>query len=158
MRKNTKSGDSGGFGDDADGTGPQPMDSTVYENRHPVVRTNTQRNCYAIDTLIAEVNALYPEALHEVSGYDGRNTGTDVTFDLSMLLKSDAATLTTLLGLVKSDRRVMGVVEDTEESQVLVSFWTNARIQDSRDPFGLSEALGILAQDGEDDEGGEGSW
>lgn len=127
----------------------QPMDAGAEEISNPVMATNTQRTAHGVKTLIAEVLELFPETPYEVSGYDGRNTALDVTFDLSNLDEGEQRQFMDLLSLVKSDIRVRGVI--TEEDSVLVEFRRSPRTQDSRDPFNLADAWSVLTESEEPD-------
>lgn len=133
---------------------PKAMDDTISEAAVGVAPTNHPRVCGAIKRLVSEVEALFPETPVEYSNYDGRNTALDVTFDLSSLDEDAAVDLTTLLGLVEADHRVVEVQVDGTE--VLVSMLSSARTQDIRDSFGLAEALHVLADpdDVDEDSGG----
>lgn len=123
-----------------------PMDDTVQEvSGKGRVSTNNQRNVYALQTLIDEVRELFPETVVETSGYDGRNAAHDVTFTLD----TGDAILADLLTRVDDDERVEEVIDDGD-MQVLVSFHHNARLQDKRDPFGLSEAFDVLVETAEE--------
>lgn len=122
-----------------------PMDATIREERVGTPAVNRQRVCWAAKTLVAEVDELYPEIPVEYSNHDGRNTALDVTFDLTVLDSTDSDMLVTLLELTSSDSRIAYVIVG-DEDVVLVSFEGNPRTQDSRDPFGLSDALGVLTE------------
>lgn len=128
---------------------PKPMDASAREQGTGIVVPNAKRECYALKTLVAEVEALFPETVYEASGYDGRNTALDVTFAVY-----ESPGLAELLSLVKSDERVMDVTE--EDGHVLVEFHPWARTQDSREPFNLASAWLVLAEGYEAEE--SGSW
>lgn len=132
----------------------EPMDPNVREEKNPTARGNNLRACYGIKQLVSEVTALFPETTHEVSNYDGRNTGLDVEFDASSL-----PGLAELLSLTSSDPRVFEVIED--DGHVLVAFRPSARTQDDRSSFGLAEAWDVLVDemDGSGFDGARyGSW
>ena len=140
---------------------PEPMDDSVREAPMGTPVTNHQRVCVAIKQLVREFHALCPETPVEYSNFDGRNTALDVTFDLSPLDpdtdRVDATNLLMLLGdpANNAERRVEDVIVASDMDSVLVSMRSNARTQDSPEPFGLAEALSVLAgeDEGYDDEG-----
>jgi len=133
---------------------PKPMDMSAPEADAPVVATNNQRTCKAIKTLVAEVLHLFPETPYEVSNYNGRNTGLDVTFDLTTLDSQDRTDLISLLWVAEVDPRVATV--DAEDGMVLVSMQASPRVHDGIGSFGLNDAYLILV-DGADGSYGEGS-
>lgn len=122
------------------------MDPTAREATVGAPAANNARVCYAAKTLVAEVEALFPETPVEYSNYDGRNTALDVTFDLTTLDEEDRATFIALFTLFDfdADPRVDMVIPAHEDAALLVSFKSNAQTQDSRDPFGLDEAWSAL--------------
>lgn len=127
---------------------PVPMDASVRENSTPTMSTNAQRVCYAAKTLVAEVMEMFPETPVEFSNFDGRNTALDVTFDLTTLDSQDRADLMLVMTLLddpayNEDSRIASVLAD--DGQVLVSFKSNPRTQDNREPFGLLDALSVLS-------------
>lgn len=124
----------------------KPMDPNVPYTDNPVNK-NRQRTCYAIQTLVAEVDALFPDVPTESSNYDGRNTALDVTFDLTPHDDAERAYLRALLGMIQRDPRVQEVIYD--DTLVLVSMHSNPVTQDSREPFGLDDAYEILIEGGE---------
>lgn len=121
------------------------MDPSAREVSVPEVHVNNQRLAYALETLIAEVMELFPETLHEVSNYNGRNVALDVRFHS----EDDFDDLSTLLRLVADDARVAEVLVDEDDSYVLVALRPNPRTQDLRDPFNLGDALLVLAENEE---------
>lgn len=125
--------------------GTEPMDPGVRENAVGEARVNNPRDCWAIKTLVAEVDELFPETTYETSNVDGRNTALDVQFDLTGLVSDDRRLFALLLSAADSDPRVDEVL--TEDDSVLVSFKANARTQDDRASFGLSDAFDILVED-----------
>lgn len=140
---------------------PEPMDDSVREAPMGTPVTNHQRVCGAIKQLVREFHALFPETPVEYSNFDGRNTALDVTFDLTVLDadtdRVDALSLLTLLGdpANNAERRIEDVIVTSDMDSVLVSMRSNARTQDNPEPFGLAEALSVLAGEdgGYDDEG-----
>ena len=127
----------------------QPMDPTTKEVLVGTPQINRQRVCWAAKTLVAEVDELFPETPVEYSNYNGRNTALDVTFDFTVLDLPDRDTAIALLELLSTDSRVDEVIEGGAQmdAQVLVSFKPNATTQDSREPFGLGDALVVLDED-----------
>jgi hypothetical protein len=139
----------------------EQLDPSIREARVGTASTNTQRVCYAAKTLVAEVMEMFPETPVEFSNFDGRNTALDVTFDLTAISgDDDRADLTTALTLLddpayNEDARIAAVL--VEDGAVLVSFKSNAATQDSREPFGLIDAMSVLAGEAVSYEGGIGS-
>lgn len=129
---------------------PVEMDPSVQEGAAKK-HQNEPRSVYALDTLVEEVKALFPETTYEVSNFDGRNAAHDVQFQITS--EADNAALPELLGLAipASDPRVEEILLDAEDGLLLVSFYKNARVQDSREPFGLNDAWAILGEE-------DGSW
>lgn len=123
---------------------PEPMDASVRETVTPEIAANAHRKCHAIKQLISEVDALYPEVPTQTGNIDGRNTALDVEFDLTVLDLVDQTLATELLMLVQNDERVAEVL--ASDSQVLVSFRSNPRTQDSRASFNLGDAYDILIE------------
>lgn len=121
-------------------TTPEPMDPGARETATPVATTNRRRNAYALDTLVGEVDTLYPDIPIEVSNVDGRGTALDVQFALT----EEHSGLMDLLRLVQSDNRVKEVLVEEDDMLVLVSFRSDPRTQDSREPFHLADAIDVL--------------
>lgn len=130
--------------------GPAPMDVSIREAGEGVPVKNTPRICYALKTLVAEIHEMFPETPVEYSGYDGRNTALSATLDLSMLDDDECEDLTTLLTLFDcgADPRIEEVVIEKDDPQVLISMKSSATLQDSREPFGLSDAWSVMVEDG----------
>ena len=124
-------------------SGPQPMDPGGPEPTSAPRSPNRQRSAYAITTLVSEVEQVFPGVRSEPSNYNGFNTATDVTFDLTSVSEDEVATLTTLLSMLDSDSRVARV--DVEDGQALVSLHSNLRTQDLRDSFGVAQAHEVLS-------------
>lgn len=122
----------------ADGkNGPEAMDPSIRENvvGHDVLPQ--ARVCYAAETLVEEVTALFPETAVDFAKANGRGVALEVIFQTH-----DLPDLEVLLSTVDVDARVESVV--TEDGQTSVLFHNSFRTQDSRDPFGLSLARSIL--------------
>lgn len=118
----------------------QPMDPNAPESKTPIASINRARTCYAAQTLNFEVQEAFPETGVEVSNVNRYNVALDIAFDCSN--EPDLAWLLQQL----EDRRIKEIIED--EGQVLVSFHDSFRTQDSRDPFGLTDAA-LLLDEGE---------
>lgn len=119
------------------------MDPSIREGRVGTPQVNTERPCWAISTLNEEVWALFPETPVEYSDVNGRNTALAVTYDLTALDGEDQTTAVGLLNLIAGDLRVEDVL--VTSGAALVQMRPNPRTQDTRDPFGLSAALLIMA-------------
>jgi hypothetical protein len=121
------------------------MDPSIRENPVGKMAVNAGRACWAAKTLVAEVLELFPETPVEYSNPDGRNTALDVSFDTTVHDTLDGELLATVLDLSRSDSRIKDI--DGEDGQVIVSFKSNPRTQDSREPFGLGDALLVLDEE-----------
>lgn len=128
---------------------PQETQEQAAEAQQEATEAQTpsgyRRACYAAQTLVKEFHSLFPETPVEYSGADGRGTALDVTFDLTVLDSEDADRAKSLLRLTEVDQRVDYPI--VGEDSVLVSFHSNARTQDSREPFGLSGAGSVLGDE-----------
>lgn len=124
-----------------------PMDDSIKEAAVGTPATNAPRQCWAMKTLIKEVQDLFPETTYEVSNIDGRNTALDVTFDLTMLDSQARADMLALFVVfdLGNDPRVEQIIG--EDGMVLVSFKSNARTQDDRTEFGLADAYSVLVEE-----------
>lgn len=129
-------------------TAPEPMDPGAQETTTPVVVVNHPRVCYAAQTLVAEVETLFPETPVEYANVNGRNVSLDVIFDLSSMDGHERDNFTALLELCRGDLRIAEVVvaDESDQSSVLVSFHNSALTQDLREPFGLEEAWLVMAE------------
>lgn len=130
-----------------------PMDDSVKEATVGTAATNAPRQCWALKTLVSEVQILFPETPYEVSNIDGRNTALDVQFDLTTLDSQERADLIVLLLSLDEDPRVAEVMG--EDGLVLISFKSNALTQDDRTPFGLADAYQILIEESDPVESSE---
>ena len=124
---------------------PTPMDASVTENLTPVAATNVPRNAYALDAFVAEIELLLPEIAHEVSGADGRN----VSFDAQIAMDgAPAGLVAAALAAGLYDRRVQEVNWDDGAKTLMVSIVRNARLQDDRASFSITELyLDEIAQE-----------
>lgn len=136
-----------------------PMDDGIREEARGVPRANHPRVCGAIKQLVSEVTALFPETGMAYDDLDGRNTSLSVTFDFSALDEDtdrvDASYLIRVLidGAYNDDPRIWrGSVSD-DGSSAYVLMRSSLRTQDNQNPFGLAEALTVLA--GEDESEGD---
>lgn len=127
----------------------EPMSGDLGPNRGTgTPRANAPRQCWAIRTLVAEVEGLFPETPVTYTNVDGRNTALAVTFDLTSLSEDDRIDFTNLMQLLtdpayNDDQRIeYGIIED---EHVLISMRSSSRTQDLREPFGLADALHVLS-------------
>lgn len=125
----------------------QPMDPSINETATPVQRSANPRNAYTIDTIIAEVLAIYPDTPYEVGDRTALNVATSVRFDLvgaaapDLDDSTDAVSLPDLLALLDvTDPRLAEI----SPSEGYVRVRASARTQDSREPFGFAEAWDTL--------------
>lgn len=129
---------------------PQPMDPNADEAKVGKPAFNHRRTCYAIQALVAEVRALFPETVYKATNYDRRGTALSVTF-----MTDTTEGLGQLLELVRPDVRVLDVSKDSVDPSVTVTFRSSPRLQDLRDTFNLAQAWAILSEGRKDSEGGE---
>lgn len=137
---------------------PEPMDPSAREVANPEPITSTARVCYAAKTLLSEVAALFPDATYEDGERNGRGVLIGLTFELASLSEGDAIDLSTLLNLLSDpahneDPRIESVTEDEEEQLIGVAFRNDPRFYDLREPFGLADAMLVLAGEPDDDKG-----
>jgi hypothetical protein len=132
-------------------SGPKMMDPSIPEASVAAPQANTGRPCWAIETLREEVQALFPETAIEYSAYNGRNTALGVTFDCAMLDDEDWTIARKAVGLIPVDARVQEIVVDGDQRIIYAAMYSNARTQDSREPFGLADAYALLIE-GDDEE------
>lgn len=138
---------------------PESMDPSIREGRVGTPQANTERPCWAISTLNEEVWALFPETPVEYSDVNGRNTALSVTYDCTALdVETDRIDLPNLLALIRDDARVDQVLISKDDEKVnidyvLVQMRSNPRTQDNREPFGLADALLIMAEADETEDG-----
>jgi hypothetical protein len=124
----------------------QPMDAGAEETSTPMAAMPNERNARALDTLISEVVALFPETTYEVGNRNGRGVALSVTF-----ATHETDGLPALLSLVAGDARVLDVTYDEQEDSVLVHLWNRGRTQDLRDSFNLADAWLVLSDDEADE-------
>lgn len=124
----------------------QDSNETVPESTDRPVLTNHPRNCWALDTLVAEVCEAEPEVKVDIDNSDVSNANLDVTFS------GCSDTLISALNLVSGDPRIEHLMAGGEElaDAVYVSFYANAVTKDSREPFGVNDAVVILTTDGDE--------
>jgi hypothetical protein len=137
---------------------PEPMDATIRETAEPVAALPNQRLAYAAKTLLAEVADLFPDATYVEGERNGRGVLIGLTFEMASLTDDDAADLANLLTLLHDpahnvDGRIEDVTHDEPEHLIAVTFRNQPTIYDSRAPFGLADALSVLAGSPDDDEG-----
>lgn len=138
-----------------------PMDDGAPESKTATPSTNSPRNCWALKTLVTEFRELFPETATEYSDRDGRNTALSVTFDLTGIPEGDRQSAALLLELLNDpahneDKRIEYVL--VEDEQALVKMRANPRTQDSREPFGLTDAYEVLAGEDEPEEDVPWDW
>lgn len=143
---------------------PEPMDPSVQEQAVPVVdgvadtsahAPMSDRNCYALSTLVSEVVDLYPEVTHSVDLVErifGRNVNTVVTFTGWDTEHSgpdgNEPSLPDLLALTAGDHRIAEVTSGPSDDQgdnpwVCVRFHANPVTMDGRATFNLADAYTI---------------
>jgi len=124
---------------------PVPMDAGAAEGDAPAMYKPNDRNCYAMEQLISEVEQLFPGVIYEVSSRNPRGVAFDVTFVPADGTDPDFRLLLELLGdpAYNTDPRIEYVIPGSDG--VLVSFRTNPHTMDDRSPFGLAEAWSVLS-------------
>lgn len=120
----------------------EPMDASAVETPTPQPITTRPRTAYAVDTLITEVQAIYPDMEVETFGPNGRGVNLDVAF-----YDDDEPDLQALLGLVESEPRVAEVMRSTNDNCTIVAINNDPAIYDSRDSYGLVDAYKVLSED-----------
>ena len=128
----------------------EPMDDGIREQAVGTAATNTKRQCWAIKTLVAEVDHLFPDTPVTYDNYDGRNTALGVTFDFMEVDEADRGFLIDLLLSLPTDERVRAV--DSVGWEVKVVMRSNPVTQDKRDTFGLPDAWAVLFEEDDVDE------
>lgn len=134
-----------------DDKSPKMMDESMPEGESNGY-TPTPRNVYALDTLLREVDGIFPDMPFEIVGKSRFGAGIAVQFETTGDL--DLIGLYALLNLIKDDNRVQDVT--TEDVYVVVEFWDAPPIMDLRDPFNLAAAWAILNDPDEDTSAIEG--
>ena len=126
---------------------PGQMDRSLRETVDGVPHVNTKRPCWAAKTLAEEVTELFPETRITYDNYDGRGAALDLGIDMADLNSQGREDLSQLIHLLGgAEGRIDVAVEDVSERTILVSFRSSARTQDSREPYGLGEALDVLSE------------
>lgn len=137
---------------------PQPMDPDASETPVPVNADGVQdpsrhapysaRNCWALEVLVEEVVALYPEVDVTTTDVTSRKVGIEVTFGgWDADHEENEPLLPAVLACVEGDSRVAEVTE-TGTQGVSVRMHANPVTMDQRDPFGIRDAYTIML-DGE---------
>lgn len=134
---------------------PVPMDDGIREVAEGTPFTNRQRQCWAIKTLVAEVDHLFPDTPITYGDYDGRNTAMSVEFDLMNVDEPDRTYATDLFRMLgdsahNEDARIKSV--DIVGWEVKVTIKTHPILMDTRDSFGLIEAWAVLFEEDDDDD------
>ena len=101
---------------------------------------------------MGEDDAIISDELNHASLIDGIRLAKAKRFryangdmaDLDSQGREDLSQLIHLLG--GAEGRIDVAVEDVSERTILVSFRSSARTQDSREPYGLGEALDVLSE------------
>jgi hypothetical protein len=139
----------------AESKAPEPMDATIRETAEPVAALPNQRLAYAAKTLLAEVADLFPEMTYVEGERNGRGVLIGLVFEMASLSPRDADTVVALFTLFdfNAEPRIADVTYDGEEQLLSVTFRNQPSIYDSRDLFGLSDALLVLAGRDDDAEG-----
>lgn len=119
---------------------PQMMDPTAKEGE-PVATAYHPRTVMAVEQLIEEVTALFPEVVHEVSIRNPRNEAFGVEF--SNYTDYDD-TFDALMALVAQDHRVRLVGGEETPGVTKVVMHPDPRTQDDRTLFGVQEAYLVL--------------
>lgn len=134
----------------------EPMDDGIREQAVGVAAPNTQRQCWAIKTLVAEVDHLFPDTPATYGDYTTRNAALSVEFDLMGVeepARAYAIDLFTMLGdsAHNEDARIASV--EVVGWEVKVTMKPHPILMDTRDPFGLPEAWAVLFEADDEDSG-----
>lgn len=130
---------------------PVAADGTVDTSLHAPY---SARNCWALETLIAEVRAIYPEATYSISEVGRRQVGIAATFEgWDANHEGTEPSLPQVLACVEADHRVAEVTSATSDESgdnawVSVRMNANTVTMDQRDTFNVGDAYAILT-DGE---------
>lgn len=123
----------------------EPMDPSARETAKPEAVVRNVRHAYALETLVAEVETVFGEAIVTYGDPNNWQVIHEVTFETP---DSSPMLAEVLLEVARQDERLMGdVYLDDDLSQAFVQFWPNPRIRDSRDGFGLAEILAVFSED-----------
>lgn len=128
---------------------PEVMDASAPEvttvtdmSKHAPM---SARKCYAMRTLIAEVEALYGAVPYDLGSAHRRNVALSVVF--ADPETDEPVRLDDLLIVLRGDERVRHVLYDTTAGETLVQFRDNVVLMDTATPFGLAEAYEMIAED-----------
>lgn len=121
----------------------EPMDPHAKEGKSPERVTRAVRNAYALDTLVAEVETVFGEAVVTYGEADEWQVVHEVTFETDP--DAETANLAEVLTTIVVDPRIASVTSD--EDQVLVEFKTKRGTRDDRDGFGLAEVVAVYLED-----------
>lgn len=105
---------------------------------------NSPRDCYAITTLIEEVESVFPEIGCVTSDRNGWGVALCVTFDLTSLDVPDRTPAAQVFDLLDSDERVHMVI--IEDDAALVSMVGRPSVYDGRAPFHFRDAYTTLVK------------
>lgn len=124
-----------------------PMDPSAMEGSAEM-HQNTPRIPYAMEQMNSEVETIFPDVTYEYSNRSPRHVAFTVRYTLAD--EDDQKHLNLLLEWLadpayNEDPRIMRVLTDREGAEV--TFVTNATFMDSRDPFGLIEAHGVMNEE-----------
>jgi hypothetical protein len=114
-----------------------PMGGNLPEDGTGRAEDLLNRNCWAIDILIAEIASLFDGVVIETSEPNWVNANTVVEF---MPESKDWEDIALLMAHVKDDERIAGVTLVEKDASVTVEVVKNAILYDTRDSFGLVDA------------------
>lgn len=97
----------------------------------------TGRNCWAIDTLIEEVTALFKT---EVETYNPSRFNANLTV-VFRPEKQEREDMGAVMPSLEEDPRVESVYFTADDSKITVRFYPDPILQDTRDPFVLADAV-----------------
>lgn len=126
---------------------PQPMGGDLPEERHPQPQQQDIRNCWAIDVLVEEVKSLFDT---------GVMTHAPNWLAANMVVvftpkEKDWEDLAILLSVIEDDDRIEALTIDEATKKITVQIVSNAILYDTRDTFGLDNA--VLGLDRDDSTG-----
>ena len=113
-----------------------PMGGNVPEESRGQAEALSNRNVWAIDVLIEEVASLF-RTKAETSEPNWLNANTVVTFTPA---EDEWADMAVVMPAIFDDERVESVLV-SHENTITVKMVANAVLYDTRDPFGLDDAV-----------------
>lgn len=131
-------------------TDPKPERQQMGSDSDPSLAESvpmTPRACYAVQRLVTEVESIFPSVETEFVSTNGRGVAVGVRFE------HKSQDMGALLSLIVSDERVARVESSPAGRVVTVTMKGWPTTMDDRSSFGLDEAMVILNEDDDSDDG-----